>query len=96
MIDSLKFKMSNMSCLPWIQIAKILASIAQKEKPDLIIAGKQAIDDDSNQTGQMLAGLLDWPQVRTAAELSSDSRADGIMLTSRSCRHLLFSHYRSP
>ena len=42
--------------------AKLLAAIAAKESPDLIILGKQAIDDDSNQTGQMLAGLLGWAQ----------------------------------
>lgn len=46
-----------------LQIAKILQKVAETEKPDLVIVGKQAIDDDSNQTGQMLAGLLDWPQV---------------------------------
>jgi len=45
-----------------IHIAKILQKITEKEKPDLILLGKQAIDDDCNQTGQMLAGLLDWPQ----------------------------------
>jgi len=42
--------------------AKLLAAIAAKESPDLVILGKQAIDDDSNQTGQMLAGLLGWAQ----------------------------------
>ena len=43
-------------------VAKILKAIADEEKPDLIITGKQAIDDDNNQTGQMLAGLLGWGQ----------------------------------
>ncbi|MFL5186391.1 MAG: electron transfer flavoprotein subunit beta/FixA family protein [Microvirga sp.] len=43
-------------------VAKILAKVVEQEKPDLIIMGKQAIDDDSNQTGQMLAALLGWPQ----------------------------------
>ena len=43
-------------------VAKLLAHIAAQEQPGLIILGKQAIDDDSNQTGQMLAGLLNWPQ----------------------------------
>lgn len=42
--------------------AKILKAIVEKESPDLVILGKQAIDNDCNQTGQMLAGLLDWPQ----------------------------------
>jgi electron transfer flavoprotein beta subunit len=47
-----------------LQIAKLLKAVALKEKSDVIILGKQAIDDDSNQTGQMLAGLLNWPQVQ--------------------------------
>ena len=45
-----------------LQIAKILCNIVKSEKPDLILMGKQAIDDDCNQTGQMLAGILGWPQ----------------------------------
>lgn len=50
-------------------VAKALAKIAEKEKPDLIIMGKQAIDDDCNQTGQMLAALLNWPQGTFASKL---------------------------
>jgi len=45
-----------------LAIAKMLAKIVEKEKPEMVILGKQAIDDDSNQTGQLLAGLLNWPQ----------------------------------
>ncbi|MFN4023486.1 MAG: electron transfer flavoprotein subunit beta/FixA family protein [Hyphomonas sp.] len=45
-----------------LAVAKLLAKVVEEEKPDLVILGKQAIDDDSNQTGQMLAALLDWPQ----------------------------------
>jgi electron transfer flavoprotein beta subunit len=45
-----------------LAVAKILKAVAEAEAPGLIIAGKQAIDDDSNQTGQMLAALLGWPQ----------------------------------
>ncbi len=45
-----------------LAVAKLLQSVAQKEQPDLIILGKQAIDDDSNQSGQMLAALMDLPQ----------------------------------
>ena len=52
-----------------LSVAKILKAIAQEEQPGLIILGKQAIDDDSNQTGQMLAALLDWPQGTFAAKL---------------------------
>lgn len=46
-----------------LHISKILAKLAQKEKADLVFVGKQAIDDDCNQTGQMTAALLNWPQV---------------------------------
>jgi electron transfer flavoprotein beta subunit len=45
-----------------LAVAKILKAIVEKESPELVILGKQAIDDDSNQTGQMLAALLGWPQ----------------------------------
>lgn len=43
-------------------IARILAGVVEREKPDAVLMGKQAVDDDSNQTGQMLAALLGWPQ----------------------------------
>lgn len=46
-----------------LSVAKLLKAVVEKEKPDLVILGKQAIDDDAGQTGQMLAGLLQWPQV---------------------------------
>lgn len=46
-----------------VQISKILAKLAEKENINLIILGKQAIDGDNNQTGQMTAAQLDWPQV---------------------------------
>jgi len=49
--------------------AKLLKAIADKESPDLIIVGKQAIDDDANQTGQMLAALLGWSQATFASKL---------------------------
>lgn len=45
-----------------IHVSKILAKLAQDEKVDLVLVGKQAIDDDANQTAQMTAALLDWPQ----------------------------------
>ena len=50
-------------------VAKALQKIIEKEKPDLVIMGKQAIDDDCNQTGQMLAALLGWPQGTFASKL---------------------------
>ena len=52
-----------------LAVAKLLHAIVQKEQPKLVILGKQAIDDDSNQTGQMLAALLDWPQATFASKL---------------------------
>ena len=50
-------------------VAKLLKDIAIKEKTNLVILGKQAIDDDSNQTGQMLAAILDWPQATFASKI---------------------------
>jgi electron transfer flavoprotein beta subunit len=52
-----------------LAIAKILKALVDKEKPDLVMLGKQAIDDDSNQTGQMLAALLDWPLATFASKI---------------------------
>jgi electron transfer flavoprotein beta subunit len=52
-----------------LAVAKILKGIVEAEKPDLIIMGKQSIDDDSNQTGQMLAALLGWPQGTFASKV---------------------------
>jgi electron transfer flavoprotein beta subunit len=52
-----------------LAVAKLLQAIADKEQPQLIILGKQAIDDDANQTGQMLAALLGWPQATFASKV---------------------------
>jgi electron transfer flavoprotein beta subunit len=52
-----------------LAVAKLLKAVVEKEKPNLVILGKQAIDDDSNQTGQMLAALLNWPQATFASKL---------------------------
>ncbi|MBT6221463.1 MAG: electron transfer flavoprotein subunit beta/FixA family protein [Rhodospirillaceae bacterium] len=58
-------------------VAKILKAVADKEEPGLIILGKQAIDDDSNQTGQMLSALLGWPQGTFSSKLTlSDDKAE--------------------
>src|SRR3954449_13546740 len=59
-------------------VAKILARIAGEEEPQLIILGKQAIDDDNNATGQMLAALLGWPQGTFASKVEV---ADGVTVT---------------
>lgn len=56
-----------------LAVAKILKAIVDKEQPGLVIMGKQAIDDDSNQTGQMLAALLNWPQATFASKVKAGS-----------------------
>ena len=58
-----------------LSVAKLLKSIVLKEQPNLVIMGKQSIDDDSNQTGQMLAALLNWPQATFASKIDvNDSK----------------------
>jgi electron transfer flavoprotein beta subunit len=52
-----------------LAVAKLLKAVVEKEEPGLVILGKQAIDDDSNQTGQMLAALLGWPQATFASKI---------------------------
>ncbi|MBV1829516.1 electron transfer flavoprotein subunit beta/FixA family protein [Komagataeibacter sp. AV436] len=63
-----------------LAVAKVLKALVEKEKPDLIILGKQAIDDDMNATGQMLAGLLDRPQATFASKVEV---ADGAVTVTR-------------
>ena len=59
-----------------LAVAKLLAALVRKESPQLVILGKQAIDDDANQTGQMIAALLDWPQATFASKLDiADGKA---------------------
>jgi electron transfer flavoprotein beta subunit len=62
-----------------LAVAKILKAIVETEKPGLVIMGKQAIDDDCNQTGQMLAALLNWAQGTFASKLSIDGDAIDVM-----------------
>ena len=60
-----------------LAVARLLKVIVEEEQPGLVITGKQAIDDDSNQTGQMLAALLGWPQATFASEIQfKDGTAD--------------------
>ncbi|CAM2937958.1 electron transfer flavoprotein subunit beta [Komagataeibacter xylinus] len=63
-----------------LAVAKVLKALVEKEKPELIILGKQAIDDDMNATGQMLAGLLDCPQATFASKVEV---ADGAVTVTR-------------
>jgi electron transfer flavoprotein beta subunit len=52
-----------------LMVSKLLQKVVDKEKPDLVLMGKQAIDDDCNQTGQMLSALLNWPQATFASKI---------------------------
>ncbi len=63
-----------------LAVAKLLKALVDKEQPQLVILGKQAIDDDCNQTGQMLAALLDWPQATFASKVEV---ADGKAVVTR-------------
>ena len=59
-----------------LAVAKLLKAVVEEESPELVLLGKQAIDDDANQTGQMLAALLDWPQGTFASKVEiADSKA---------------------
>ncbi|KAB2884873.1 MAG: electron transfer flavoprotein subunit beta/FixA family protein [Pseudorhodoplanes sp.] len=60
---------TDVACEP-LAVAKILKAVVEQEKPGLVIMGKQAIDDDCNQTGQMLAALLGWPQGTFASKVA--------------------------
>jgi len=62
-----------------LAVAKILKKVIEDEKPGLVMLGKQAIDDDCNQTGQMLAALLNWPQGTFASKVVIEG--DGILVT---------------
>ncbi|QEI05462.1 electron transfer flavoprotein subunit beta/FixA family protein [Pigmentiphaga aceris] len=63
-----------------LAVAKLLKALADKEQPSLIVLGKQAIDDDANQTGQALAALLGWPQATFASKVEI---ADGVATVTR-------------
>jgi electron transfer flavoprotein beta subunit len=56
-----------------LAVAKLLKAVCAREQPRLVVMGKQAIDDDCNQTGQMLAALLDWPQATFASKLTIEN-----------------------
>ena len=58
-----------------LAVAKLLKSVVESEQPQLVMLGKQAIDDDAGQTAQMLAALLDWPQAVAVSKLSVDGNA---------------------
>ena len=57
-----------------LAISKIISKVVEEEKPSIILMGKQAIDDDSNQTGQMTSALLNWPQATFASKIEIDGQ----------------------
>ena len=63
-----------------LAVAKLLRAVCEKENPQLVLCGKQAIDDDASQTGQMLAALLNWPQATYASKLTV---ANGLAVVAR-------------
>ncbi len=65
---------TDVNCEP-LAVAKLLKAVVEKESPELVILGKQAIDDDSNQTGQMLGALLGWPQGTFAYKIEAATAA---------------------
>jgi len=71
---------AEMETLQPIHVSKILAKLAQDQQADLVILGKQAIDDDSNQTAQMMASVLDWPQGTFASKVE---KLDGQLQVTR-------------
>jgi electron transfer flavoprotein beta subunit len=76
----LKTSMRTDQELQPLAVAKLLAEVVGKEDPQLVLLGKQAIDDDSNQTGALLAGLLGWPQAGSASEVTvSDDKASVVV-----------------
>jgi electron transfer flavoprotein beta subunit len=64
-----------------LAVAKLLKALVDKEQPGLVILGKQAIDDDCNQTGQMLAALMGWPQATFASKLELVAGASHVLVT---------------
>jgi len=63
-----------------IHVAKLMSKIVEEEKVDIVLTGKQAIDDDANQTGQMVAALLNWPQATFASKVEAK---DGVLIVTR-------------
>lgn len=79
--DSTLIDMGEGSNAEPLTIAKMLKKIVDENKSNLVILGKQAIDNDNNQTGQMLAGLLNWPQATNASKVEVDEQAGKVTVT---------------
>lgn len=61
-----------------LAVAKLMKKLVESEKPNIVLLGKQAIDDDANQTGQILAGLLNWPQATFTSKLEKDKDKESL------------------
>ncbi|KAL1900105.1 putative electron transfer flavoprotein subunit [Sporothrix stenoceras] len=70
----------NLAELEPLTVAKLLQKVVTEEKSNLVILGKQSIDDDAHQTGQMLAGLLGWPQATQASEVTFAKDGDAVQV----------------
>lgn len=70
---------ADQTSLEPLAVAKLLKKVAEEEKVDLVITGKQSIDDDAAQTGQMLAGLLGWPQATQASKVEISEGEGGAL-----------------
>merc|ERR1712187_757023 len=75
-----KTKMRTDQELQPLAVAKLLAKMVEKESPSLVLLGKQAIDDDSNQTGAMLAGMMGWPQAGCASKVEVDGSKTSVQV----------------
>lgn len=64
-----------------LAVARALKEIVGREKPDIVLMGKQAIDDDSSQVGGMLAGMLSWPQANFASKVDLDTAANTVTVS---------------
>jgi electron transfer flavoprotein beta subunit len=73
----------NVQLDPW-NVSRLLQAVVERESPDLVVMGKQAVDDDANQTGQFLAALLDWPQATFASRIEC---LDGELRVDRETDH---------
>merc|ERR1712039_29203 len=63
-----------------LAVAKLLQKVVEKEEPQVVLCGKQAIDDDSNQTGAMLAGLMNWPTAGSASQVDIDESKTSVLV----------------
>ena len=70
-----------------LAVSKLLQKIVEKEKPDMVFLGKQAIDDDCNQTGQMLAAMLNWPQATFSSKVTLKDKSMEIVRDRRRFRN---------